>query len=310
MGKYILKRFLQLIPIMIVISFISFSLVELSPGDPAEVILRASGGSASSEEAIEAIRDSLGLDRPLMVRYGEWLKNVAHLDFGESYRTGKPVAEEILFYFPHTLRLAVGAILLTIIISLILGIGSAVYENSIIDHLARLVSVFGISMPSFWLGLLLLYFFAVYLKWFPVAGNGDLRHMFLPMLTLALNLSGRYIRLLRTNMKEVLDKPYIMSAKARGIAKARVIWIHALKNAVLPSVTMLGMNFASLIAGTAIVETIFAWNGLGQYALNAIYARDYPVIQGYILLLSVAFVVVNLLVDISYKFIDPRIKIK
>ncbi|MGQ9824862.1 MAG: nickel ABC transporter permease [Desulfotomaculales bacterium] len=309
MWRYVTKRLLYLVPVLFGVSIITFGLINLAPGDPAELILR-SGGVEPTREAVEALREELGLNDPLYVQYGCWLWNVCHLDLGKSFRTGRPVAEEILSRFPATLELTFAAMVFMVCLALPAGILSALYRHAFLDHLSRLGALFGASLPGFWLGLVLIYFFAVKLGVLPVMGRGGLKHLVLPAVTLGFGLAAVYARILRASMLDVLGQDYIRVARAKGLKEKWVIGRHALKNALLPVVTLLGVSCGHLLGGAVIVETIFAWPGVGKFAVDSIFNRDYPVIQGYALSMAVVFVLVNLLVDISYVFLDPRIRLE
>ncbi|NPV28093.1 MAG: ABC transporter permease [Firmicutes bacterium] len=309
MGRYLAKRLLYLIPVMLGVSIVTFGLINLAPGDPAELILR-SGGVEPTREAVEALREELGLNDPVYIQYGRWLWNAAHLDLGKSFRTGRPVAEEILSRFPATLELTCAAMVFMISLALPAGILSALYRRAFLDHLSRLCALLGASLPGFWLGLVLIYLFAVKLGLLPVMGRGGWRHLVLPAVALGFGLAAVYARILRAGMLDVLGQDYIRVARAKGLKEKWVIGRHALKNALLPAVTLLGMSFGHLLGGAVIVETIFAWPGVGKFAVDSIFNRDYPVIQGYALFMAVVFVLVNLLVDVSYVFLDPRVRLE
>ncbi|MEW5920398.1 MAG: nickel ABC transporter permease [Bacillota bacterium] len=309
MGRYLLKRFLYLIPIMLGVSIITFALINLAPGDPAELILQADGMELT-REAVEALREELGLNDPFYVRYGRWLWNVCRLDLGESFRTGRPVTEEIFYRLPATIELTFAALVFMVIVALPAGILSALYRHTLIDHLNRLWALLGASLPGFWLGLMLIYLFAVRLGLLPVMGRGSLHHLVLPAVTLGFGMAAVYTRILRASMLEALGQEYIRVARAKGLKEKWVIGRHALKNALLPAVTLLGMSFGHLLGGAAIVETIFAWPGVGKFAVDSIFNRDYPVIQGYALFMAVVFVLANLMVDLSYVSLDPRIRLE
>ncbi|MCL6477349.1 MAG: ABC transporter permease [Peptococcaceae bacterium] len=309
MKQYLLKRFLYLIPVMLGVSIITFALINLAPGDPAELMLRAEG-MEPTREAVEALRRELGLNAPVHVRYAKWLWNALHFDLGKSYRTSRPVTEEILNRLPATLELTVAALLFVLLFAVPLGIMSALYRHAFIDHLSRILALLGASLPGFWLGLLLIYFFSVKLGIFPVMGRGGLNHLALPAVTLGFAMAATYARLLRASMLDVLGQDFIKVARAKGLQEKWVIGRHALINAVLPAITMFGMSFGSLLGGAVIVETIFAWPGIGKFAVDSIFSRDYPVIQGYALFMTLIFVLANLLVDISYGLLDPRIRLE
>lgn len=309
LKKYIVKRLLYLFVVMLGVSILTFSISQLTPGDPAELLLRESGVEPT-REAVEAMREHLGLNDPLVVRYGKWLWAVLQGDFGKSFRTGQPVFEEITQRFPATVELTIAGLAVMLSIALPVGILSALFKNTFMDHLSRLFALLGASLPSFWLGLLLIYYFAVKLSLLPVMGRGSLLHLILPALTLGLGMSATYARLLRASMLEVLGQDYIQAARARGLREQTVLVKNALKNALLPVVTAFGMSLGHLLGGTVIVETIFAWPGVGRFVVQAIFNRDYPVIQGYVLFMALIFVLVNLAVDISYKYFDPRIRLE
>ncbi|RDV80962.1 nickel ABC transporter permease [Ammonifex thiophilus] len=308
MLGYLLKRLLYLVPVMLGVSLITFLLINLAPGDPAGLILR-SGGVEPTREAVEALREELGLNDPLYLQYGRWLWRVLHGDWGRSFRTGRPVVEELLSRFPATLELALAATLFMLCLALPLGILSALYRHAWLDHLSRLGALLGASLPGFWLGLVLIYLFAVKLRVLPVMGRGGLEHLVLPAVTLGFGLAAVYARILRAGMLDALGQDYIKVARAKGLPEKWVIGRHALKNALLPVVTLLGLSFGHLLGGVVIVETIFAWPGVGKFAVDSIFNRDYPVIQGYALFMSVVFVLVNLVVDLSYVLLDPRIRL-
>ncbi|HSQ88234.1 nickel ABC transporter permease [Romboutsia sp.] len=309
MGKYIFRRMIYLIPVIIGVSIITFGLSQIAPGDPAEIILRENG-IEPTKEAIQHLREQLKINDPIIKQYVRWFLNVLNGDLGNSFYTKQPVLQEITSRLPATFELAIFSYILTIIISFPLGIFSAIYKNTWIDNLSRCFAFIGSSMPSYWLGLILIYFLSVKLSIFPVMGRGTLKHLLLPALTLALGMASTYARLLRGSMLEVLGEDFILSARARGIREFIVIYYNALKKALLPVVTSLGISFGYLLGGTVIVENIFAWPGVGQLLVEAIFTRDYPVIQGYVLWMSIIFVFVNLIVDILYKFLDPRISIQ
>lgn len=291
---------------MIGVSILTFGLSQLIPGDPAELILRQMGMEATTEE-VEILRDRLGLNDPLVVQYSKWVRNVLRGDLGRSFRTGGDVAEEILYRLPATIELTFGGLVIMIFLALPIGILSAIFKNKWIDHTSRIFAFFGASMPSFWLGLMLIYLFSVRLSIFPVMGRGTLRHLFLPSVTLGMGMAATYARLIRASMLEVLGEDFILAARSRGLRENIIIINNALKNALIPVVTAFGMSFGHLLGGTVIVENIFAWPGVGKFLVESIFSRDYPVIQGYVLWTALTFVVVNLIVDISYRLLDPRI---
>ena len=306
MLVYLTQRLAALPVVLLGISVVTFALMSLVPGDPAELLLR-SQGSEPLPEAVAALRAQLGLDAPLPMRYARWVAGLAQGDLGISYRSRSPVAEELALRFPATLQLAIAALASAVALALPAGLLSAVRPNGRLDLAARLLSLVGNSIPSFWLALLLILLFSVTLRWLPAVGSGTPAHVILPALALGVGLAARLTHLLRASLLEVLRQDYVRTAYAKGLSERAAVTRHALKNALLPVVTVLGASFGDLLGGAAIVETIFAWPGIGRYAVNAIFLRDYPVIQGCVLYLALAFVALNLLVDVSYRWLDPRL---
>lgn len=309
MIDYIVKRMLQLIPALLLISVVSFSIIYFAPGDPAETLCTGPDGSANPK-SVEAFRIKMGLDKPLHTQYLIWLNNVLHGDFGYSYQSEKPVFDHIKQAFGATFKLSVVSLIISLAISIPLGIISAIKQNSPVDVACMVGASLGVSMPNFWLGLLLMLLFGVYLHWLPVAGygdGGDLEHILLPAITLGTGSAAITARLMRSSMLEALGQDYIQTARAKGVAERIVIGKHALKNALIPVVTMVGLNFGYLLNGSIVVETIFGWPGIGRLTIDSINMRDYMMVQGCILFVAVLFVAINLLVDISYRYIDPRI---
>ncbi|PSL36199.1 peptide/nickel transport system permease protein [Planomicrobium soli] len=304
MFAYIVRRMLHMLLVVFVISLIIFFSIRLT-GDPVSVMF--STGEAS-KEAIEAVRANLGLDKPLPVQYAIFIKGLLTFDFGESFRSGMPVTTLIMERAWATLSLALGGIVVAILIAFPVGILSAVKRGSGVDFFGRIFSLVGISFPNFWLGIMLILVFAVYLQWLPASGFDSFQHLILPSITLGMILSGILARLVRSSMLEVLNQQYISTAKSKGISEWSVIMKHGFRNALLPTVTFLGLQFGSLLGGTVIVEQVFSWPGIGTLIIDAINQRDYPVIQGGVIFLAIIMVVVNLLVDLSYTLIDPRIK--
>lgn len=309
MRAYIYRRVLLLIPILFVISLISFGLIHLAPGDPAVVILRAGGVQQITEEALAQVRLEMGLDDPFLVQYGRWMGRVLQLDFGYSVRTGTPVAELILTRLPATLQLSGLGMLLALLISVPLGLLSALKQNSWVDQFGRFFAFMGASLPSFWLSLLLIFWFAVKLGWFPALGYGELKHVVLPAFALSLGLAPTYARLLRSSMIEVLNQQYITVARSKGVYERLVVLKHALPNALIPFITVFGISLAHLVSGAVVIETIFSWPGIGKLIVDAILARDYFIVQAFVLISATSFVLINLIVDLSYSIIDPRIRV-
>ncbi len=308
MISYLGKRLLFLIPLWFGISLVVFVFLQLTPGDPAEFRLRKEG-IEPTREAIEAARKEMGLNDPPYLQYGRWLWKVVNLDMGVSYRTGEPVARELFARLPATLELTFTAFLFMVIISISVGIISASKSHGTFDRVGLILAIFGASIPGFWLGLMLIYFFSVKLGWFPVMGRGGFFHLVLPSFTLGFGTAVIQSRLLRTSLGEVLRRDFITVAMAKGLRKGRILFRHALPNALLPLLTNLGMILGRLLGGAVIVETIFAWPGIGRLAVEAILQRDYPVIQGYVLLTAFIFVFINLCVDVGYRLLDPRIEL-
>lgn len=304
------KRFLQILIILIGISFLSFLLIFISPGDPV-TSMYASTGMMPSEEVINETREELGLNRIFIEQYSTWLWNCLHGDFGNSFSMHKPVAELLLSRLLPTIQLSLLSLVIMLAISVPFGVLAAVYKEKPIDHLVRGISFFGVSMPNFWVGLLLLYVVALKLRLVPtVSTEGGFKQLILPALTLAFAMSAKYTRQVRTAVLEELNQDYVTGARARGLSERTILWRHVFPNALLPLVTMLGLSLGSLLGGTAVVEVIFGYQGLGNLAVTAITAMDYPLVQGFVLWIALIYMVVNLVVDISYEFLDPRIREK
>ena len=309
MKKYIIKRFLQLIPILIGITLLSFILMQSSAMDAVDVMEQNTGGSMSDEEKA-AIREELGLDKPIPEQYIVWLGGVLSGDMGISYVSGQPVFTTFISKLPATIALAITSVLLTVIISIPLGIISAVKQNRLLDYLIRFLSFIGNSLPNFFVSLLLIYFFSLKLRWFPVMGNAQgWKSIILPTLTLALAMASKYTRQVRATVLEELNKDYVQGARARGIQENKILYFSVLKASMLTIVTLLALSIGSLLGGTAIVESIFMWDGVGKMAVDAITMRDYPVIQAYVIWMAVIYVMVNLVTDLVYCYLDPRIRI-
>lgn len=307
MGRYILKRLALLPLILLAVSLVVFLILRLGQGDPAMTYLRLSN-IPPTDEAIAVARELLGLNKPLPVQYMDWLSRALHLDFGISYVTKNPVLEEILYYLPNTLILALGSMLFTLVISVPLGVGSALNKDGWFDHATRGVSFFGVSMPNFWLGFILVWVFSVKLGWLPSMGMGGFRHMILPVVTMSFMSLAINTRLIRSSMLDNMHSRYVLYARARGVPESAVVGRHVLVNSLIPVITAVGMHAGELLGGAVIAETIFAWPGAGRYAVSAIYNRDYPVMQCFILIMTTIFVTLNLAVDICYAWLDPRIR--
>lgn len=309
MFKYILKRLLSLIPILIGISFISFALIYFTGGDAVAVRYEAIGG-VLSPELINQKREELGLNRPFIIQYLSWLLGVIQGDMGISYVSGKPVFGYIFSKLPNTLLLSISSLLTTLIISLPLGILSAVKKNSVFDNIIKGLSFVGNSLPNFFVALVLSYIFALQLKLLPVISQGtSIKSLILPTLTLALAMSAKYIRQIRALIVSELSKPYVTGARARGIKENIIIFFNVLRLTSLTLITLMSLSFGSLLGGSSIVESIFMWDGIGKLAIESINLRDYPVILAYVLWMAFIYVFINLLSDISYYFLDPRLRI-
>ena len=308
MRAYVARRLLILPALLFGISIISFALLNFAPGDPAEIILRRQNPEEPPlPEAVRALRQQLGLDAPLPLRYGRWLFDVLKGDLGESYRSGTPIMSELVKRFPATMMLATAALALSVVVSIPLGIIAALWRGSLLDSLSRLLALLGAAVPSYVLALLLMLFIAVKLNWLPAIGYGSPKNLILPAIALAAGSSAQVMRLTRASMLEVLQQDYIRTARSKGLNERTVVMVHGLKNGLLPVVTMLGINLGHLLGGTVIVETIFGWPGVGRYAVESILQRDYPVVQGFVLYMALIFLLANLAVDFSYRWLDPRL---
>ncbi|GKU85076.1 nickel ABC transporter permease [Niallia sp. NCCP-28] len=302
MLTFILKRIIQTIPIMLGVIFIIFLIMHLVPGDPATLIV----GESAPPEVVEKVREELGLNEPFLIQYFHYIGNVLHGDFGLSYRSNRPVIDEVMFRLPTTLALSLVSILITIFIGLIAGIVSATKQNSWSDRILMIVSLIGVSFPSFWIGLMLIYIFSVKLGLLPTSGWGTVQQMILPAITLGLMGAAVVARMTRSSMLEVIRLDYIRTAKAKGLRENIIVYKHALKNALIPIITVIGLQFGSLLSGAVIIESVFSINGLGRMIVDAIKMRDLPVVQGGVLVASLLFVFVNLLVDILYRKFNKR----
>jgi ABC-type dipeptide/oligopeptide/nickel transport system permease component len=312
MGKYLLKTLLMTIPTFLGVLTIVFFLIHLTPGDPAMSIL----GPNATAEAIRDLRKSLGLDQPLYLQYLDYLGRVAKGDLGRSLATEQPVLLETLRPFPYTIHLALAGVLVALIVGIPIGVISAVRRNTLLDYIARATSISGISIPVFFLAIIFLWIFSYQLRWFPVIGVGNtsswrslLHHLILPGMTLGISLGVLIMRVTRSCMLEVLGQDYVRTARAKGLGENAVIMVHALKNTLLPIVTVVGLYIGQLLGGAILTETVFARQGVGKLLMDAIFDRDYPQVQGTILIFACAVILVNVIVDIIYRFLDPRIKL-
>jgi nickel transport system permease protein len=309
MGTFILKRMFSIVPVFLLAALVTTGMIHLSPVDPAEAYLTAAH-IQPTDELLEQKRQEFGLDQPFFIQYVNSIMKICQLDFGISYVTNKPVWDEVIARIPATIQLALGSILIAILVSVPLGFLAGIKKNSMIDHFSRFLSFIGASIPSFWLGYLFIFFFSVKLDLFPVEGTGTWQHLVLPSVTLALPLIAIYTRLLRASVLENLDEPYVLYARTRGIKEKTIMAKHVLRIAISPMITGLGMNLGKLLTGTIIVEAVFSWPGFGRYFIEAIFNRDIPVIQCYVLIGASLFIISNLLVDVIQMVIDPRISRK
>jgi len=308
MALYILKRMLLFIPTLLGITLITFILMQSLPGDPVQGM----AGERANPETIARIRAELGQDRPVALQYVGYLKLLATGELGRSYYTNRKISDDLLQKFPNTVRLAFAAMLFAAVIGISMGVFAATKRGTNWDRFITLLSVGGISIPVFWLGLALMLVFAFYLQWLPPSGmgNGDLLYLILPAATLGTFSLSYIVRVTRSSMLETLSQPYVAAARAKGLSETAVVFKHALKNSLIPVVTLIGLDLGSYLNGAVLTETIFGWDGLGRYALDGILKRDYPVIMGVVLFGAVVFVCMNLLVDISYHVLDPRVRVK
>ena len=308
MALYILKRLLLFIPTLLGITLITFILMQYMPGDPVTAMV----GERASPETIAHIRTELGLDKSLTYQYFMYLKRLGTGQLGRSYYTNRKISDDLLQKFPNTARLALAAMFFASVIGIGMGVFAASKRGTNWDRLITLLSVGGISIPVFWLGLALMLLFAFYLQWLPPSGmgNGSLINIILPAITLGTFSLSYIVRVTRSTMLETLSQPYVAAARAKGLSESNVVFKHALKNALIPVVTLIGLDLGSYLNGAVLTETIFGWDGLGRYALDGILKRDYPVIMGVVLFGAVIFVTMNLVVDISYHFLDPRVRVK
>lgn len=307
MRRSIVRRVLQFIPVLLGITFLSFLLIYLSPSDPVSVRMSA-GGISVSPEIMESMRRSMGLDRPLLVQYGDWLWNILHGNMGKSYITDADVLDQILKALPYTLKMAGASLLLTLCISIPVGILTAAMQNSKFDYVVRVMAFVGNALPNFIIALCLMFIFSYRLGWIPVLATTKPIGLILPALTLALVMSSRYIRQIRAAMLDELGKGYVVGLRSRGLSETTILYKNVLKNIMVTVITLTGISLGSLLGGTVIVETVFTWPGLGSLIMEGISQRDYPVVQAVIVWMASAFMVVNLLTDISYTVFNPKIK--
>ncbi len=309
MLKSIAKRLLELVLFFLVLSFVSFCLLKLVPGDPVRSILRVDDVAVSNQQ-IADMRSQLGLDQSLPVQYGKWLVQLLQFDFGQSYLTHRPVFAEFMEKLPYTLLLTGGSLFLMLLIALPMGTMAALYRNRWIDNASRMFALIGSSIPSFWLGLLFIEWFAVKLRILPSMGEGTIFHLVLPSLTLGLAMAAVYVRMIRASLIESSGQDFIKAAQARGISPARIFFRHMFRHSLVPLITVFSESIGSLLGGTVVIEVLFAYPGLGKWIVDAIAARDYPIIQGYTLFMAVFIVCINMAVELSYRWINPEIVLK
>jgi ABC-type dipeptide/oligopeptide/nickel transport system permease component len=303
MLSFVVRRLLLTVPVLLGVLFVVMLTLDLIPGDPVALML----GDAATKENVARFREHLGLDKPLVVRYLQYLGRVAQGDLGRSIQQNRPVVDELRDAWPATLQLTVAALILAAAVGVVSGVVSAVWPNSLFDAVSRLASLFGLSMPVFWTGLVLIVLLAFWLPLFPVGGTGSPAHLVLPAVTLALPSIAMIARMTRSSVLEVLREDYVRTARAKGVGERVVVVKHALRNAAIPILTLLGLQAGQLMGGAVLTETVFAWPGLGRLMVKAIFARDYILLQGAVLVFALAFVVINLVVDLSYGALDPRV---
>ena len=308
--KQLISRLLQMVIVLIGISFLTFLLTFLSPGDPVRNMY-ISMGMVPDEEIIAETREAMGLNDPFLTQYFRWLGNCCKGDFGTSFSWNKPVVELLASRLWPTLKLTLCSLVLMLVVAVPLGVLSAVHKNRFIDYFVRVITFFGVSLPNFWVGLLLILWFCVKAKLLPVVSSGgDLKSLILPSVTLAVAMSAKYTRQVRTAVLEELSSDYVVGARARGVKESKILWGNVFPNSLLPLITMLGLSIGSLLGGTSVVEVIFSYPGMGKLAVDAITSLDYNLVQGFVLWVALIYMVVNLLVDISYNYIDPRMRLR
>lgn len=304
MLKYILKRLVALIPVILGVTFLVFMIMQLAPGDAAKLML----GEGATQEEVQELRDEMGLNDPLIVQYGRYMINFCKGDLGISYSTRRSVSDEVFSRFPYTFKLSVVAGIVSIILAIPLGIVAAVKQNTLFDNISMIISLIGVSMPIFWLALLLVLFFSLKLGWFPVQGAEGWKSYVLPAISLGFMNMASIARTTRSSMLETIRQDYIRTARAKGVSKKEVIVKHAFRNALIPTITVCGIQLGQLLGGSVLTETVFAWPGIGRLLVQSINARDVPMVLGCMIIMTACFSVVNLLIDLLYGFTDPRIK--
>ena len=316
MWTYILRRLLQAIPTLLIISLLIFSLLYVTPGDPVDLILGTEDGTVSEEQRA-VVEEQWGLDKPFLIRYVNFVVNACKGDLGTSYATNQDVFDSVMTRMPATLKLAAFSMLLALVVSVPLGILAALKHNSIWDSLATALATVGVSLPKFWFGLVLMIVCSLRLGWLPSTGSADLReglgtflsYIIMPAASLALGMAATQTRMIRSSMLDVLNQDYVRYARSKGLRERVVIWGHALKNAMIPVITVIGGEVGGLLGGAVVTESIFSWPGVGRLMMNSISKRDYPMIQGITLMLCISYLLVNLLIDIVYAWVDPRIRL-
>jgi ABC-type dipeptide/oligopeptide/nickel transport system permease component len=306
MTQYLVQRLILAGPVLLGVSIAVFLMMHLLPGDPALAML--AGQSGITPEDVDRVRRQLGLDQPVPVQYLNYISRVLQGDFGESVHSHRPVLEMIAEQAGSTIQLAVAAMAIAVTMGIILGTISALRQNTWVDTLSMLVALFGVSMPSFWFGLILIYFFSLRLGWFPVTGQGGWQRLVLPAIALGMDFSAITARLVRANLLEVLRQEYILTARSKGLRDQLVVTRHALRNAMIPVLTIIGLQLGNLLGGAVVIETVFAREGIGRLAVTAILSKDFPLVQGIVLVAAVVYVSINLLIDLSYATLDPRIR--
>lgn len=304
MLRYVLRRIVALIPVILGVTFIVFFILKLAPGDPVKIIL----GDQASPEAIAQLKMEMGLDKPLLVQYATYMLNLVQGNMGISYASKQPVALEVFSRFPYTLRLSLVATIFSILLAIPLGILAAVKQNSALDNISMIIAMIGVSMPMFWLALLLILFFSLQLGWFPVSGAASWKSYVLPAFALGFMNMASTARTTRSSMLETIRQDYIRTARSKGVSRGVVIRKHAFKNALIPTITVVGLQIGNLLGGAVLAETVFSWPGIGRLVVQAIAARDIPMVLGCTIVLTICFSVVNLIVDLLYGIVDPRIR--
>ncbi|MGB7337859.1 MAG: ABC transporter permease [Phototrophicaceae bacterium] len=305
MIKFVIQRLFQAIPTILFVSIIVFLMLHLIPGDPAEIFI---GERQSTPEQLEVIREQMGLNRPLHVQYFDYMFNALQGDFGNSLNSRRPVLDEILIRLPSTLELTVTALILSIIIGVGLGVLAAVKHNTVIDSAAMIIALTGISMPVYWSSLLLIMIFSVQLRWLPTVGQGSINHLVMPAFALGFLSAGSLARMVRSSMLDVLHQDYIRTARAKGILNANVVYKHALRNAMIPVITIIGLTFGQLLGGAVLTETIFSRLGIGRMYVQAVLNKDFTLVQGTTLFIATSYVIINIFIDVIYVYLDPRIR--